>query len=187
MEVERSRLGTPPHEEAFMAHVDAALTPRHGLRLARLIVEDGWGPSRTSEFSYVSSPTGYPTLTCRRRARPRYEGAAPNGGSTSTSFAPSSTTVRGGSSQGPGRVEPRDNARPHRDQTEVPAQGRELLCPHRYRRLHRRRSHGVPRRREGFDCRRPAPGRGLVRRRGLTVERLFFVNSAAWRRVARHL
>ena len=35
-------------------HANAALTPRHRLRLARLIVEDGWPPSRAAEFFNVS-------------------------------------------------------------------------------------------------------------------------------------
>jgi transposase InsO family protein len=37
-----------------MSHVNAALTPRHRLRLARLVVEDGWPPSRAAEFFNVS-------------------------------------------------------------------------------------------------------------------------------------
>jgi len=37
-----------------MAHVNAALTPRHRLRLARLVVEEGWPPSRAAEFFNVS-------------------------------------------------------------------------------------------------------------------------------------
>ena len=37
-----------------MAHANAALTPRHRLRLARLVVEDGWPPSRAAEFFHVS-------------------------------------------------------------------------------------------------------------------------------------
>ena len=41
-------------EEAFMAHANAALTPRHRLRLARLVVEEGWSPSRAAEFYHVS-------------------------------------------------------------------------------------------------------------------------------------
>jgi transposase InsO family protein len=41
-------------EEAFMAHVNAALTPKHRLRLARLIVEDGWPPAKAAEFFNVS-------------------------------------------------------------------------------------------------------------------------------------
>jgi hypothetical protein len=53
-DVEWSCLGTSPHEEAFMAHANAALTPKHRLRLARLIVEDGWPPSRAAEFFNVS-------------------------------------------------------------------------------------------------------------------------------------
>ena len=37
-----------------MAHVNAALTPKHRLRLARLVVEDGWPPARAAEFFNVS-------------------------------------------------------------------------------------------------------------------------------------
>lgn len=37
-----------------MAHANAALTPRHRLRLARLIVDDGWPPARAAEFFHVS-------------------------------------------------------------------------------------------------------------------------------------
>jgi len=37
-----------------MAHANAALTPRHRLRLARLIVEGGWPSSRAAEFFHVS-------------------------------------------------------------------------------------------------------------------------------------
>ena len=37
-----------------MAHANAALTPKHRLRLARLIVDDGWPPSRAADFFNVS-------------------------------------------------------------------------------------------------------------------------------------
>jgi transposase InsO family protein len=37
-----------------MAHANAALTPKHRLRLARLVVEEGWSPSRAAEFYHVS-------------------------------------------------------------------------------------------------------------------------------------
>src|SRR5262245_28316291 len=37
-----------------MAHANAALTPKHRLWLARLIVEDGWRPARAAEFFHVS-------------------------------------------------------------------------------------------------------------------------------------
>ncbi len=37
-----------------MAHANAALTPRHRLRLARLVVDEGWSPSRAAEFFNVS-------------------------------------------------------------------------------------------------------------------------------------
>ena len=52
--MEWSYLGTSPHEEAFVAHVNAALTPKHRLRLARLIVDDDWPLSRAAEFFNVS-------------------------------------------------------------------------------------------------------------------------------------
>jgi transposase InsO family protein len=41
-------------QEAFVSHANAALTPRHRLRLARLIVEDGWPTTRAAEFFNVS-------------------------------------------------------------------------------------------------------------------------------------
>jgi len=37
-----------------MIHANAALTPRQRLRLARLIVEQGWTPARAAEFFHVS-------------------------------------------------------------------------------------------------------------------------------------
>jgi transposase InsO family protein len=37
-----------------VSHANAALTPRHRLRLARLIVEEGWPTSRAAEFFHVS-------------------------------------------------------------------------------------------------------------------------------------
>jgi transposase InsO family protein len=37
-----------------MSHVNAALTPRHRLRLARLVVDEGWSPSRAAEFFNVT-------------------------------------------------------------------------------------------------------------------------------------
>ncbi len=40
-----------------MAHANAALTPRARLRLARLIVEDGWPIARAAERFQVSWPT----------------------------------------------------------------------------------------------------------------------------------
>ena len=36
-----------------MVHANAALTPRQRLRLARLIVDDGWTPARAAEFFHV--------------------------------------------------------------------------------------------------------------------------------------
>jgi integrase-like protein/Homeodomain-like domain-containing protein len=37
-----------------MVHVNAALTPRQRLRLARLVVEQGWTPARAAEFFHVA-------------------------------------------------------------------------------------------------------------------------------------
>jgi integrase-like protein/Homeodomain-like domain-containing protein len=37
-----------------MAHVNAALTPKHRLRLAQLIVEQGWTPARAADFFNAS-------------------------------------------------------------------------------------------------------------------------------------
>ena len=37
-----------------MIHANAALTPRQRLRLARLVVEQGWTPARAAEFFHVS-------------------------------------------------------------------------------------------------------------------------------------
>jgi transposase InsO family protein len=41
-------------EEALVAHANAALTPRHRLRLARLIVDEGWPPARAAEYFNVT-------------------------------------------------------------------------------------------------------------------------------------
>ena len=54
-----------------MVHANAALTPRARLRLARLIVEDGWRPSEAARMFMVS------TVTARKwAARLRLEGPA---------------------------------------------------------------------------------------------------------------
>ena len=54
-----------------MSHANAALTPRARLRLARLIVEDGWKPSAAAKMFMVS------TVTARKwAARLRAEGPA---------------------------------------------------------------------------------------------------------------
>ena len=37
-----------------MAHANAALTPKHRLRLAGLVVDDGWPPAKAAEFFNVS-------------------------------------------------------------------------------------------------------------------------------------
>jgi len=55
-----------------MAHANAALTPRHRLRLARLVVEGGWSPARAAEAFNVS------WRTADKWAR-RYEAEGPAG------------------------------------------------------------------------------------------------------------
>lgn len=44
-------------EEALVVHANAALTPAHRLRVARLVVEDGWPVARAAERFNVSWPT----------------------------------------------------------------------------------------------------------------------------------
>jgi transposase InsO family protein len=58
-------------QEAFVSHANAALTPKTRLRLARLIVEDGWNPSAAAKMFMVSA------VTARKwAARFRDEGVA---------------------------------------------------------------------------------------------------------------
>ncbi len=45
------------HQEAFVSHANAALTPKARLRLARLIVEEGWKPGEAAKMFMVSVPT----------------------------------------------------------------------------------------------------------------------------------
>ena len=54
-----------------MSHANAALTPRARLRMARLIVEDGWKPSEAAKMFLVSAPTAR-----KWAARFRAEGVA---------------------------------------------------------------------------------------------------------------
>jgi transposase InsO family protein len=63
---------SPLHiQEAFMSHANAALTPRARLRLAKLVVEDGWKPSEAAKMFMVSA------VTVRKwAARYRAEGPA---------------------------------------------------------------------------------------------------------------
>jgi transposase-like protein len=58
-------------QEVFVSHANAALTPRARLRLARLIVEDGWPVARAAERYDVSWPTA-----ARWAQRYRQAGAA---------------------------------------------------------------------------------------------------------------
>jgi transposase InsO family protein len=53
-----------------VSHANAALTPRHRLRLARLIVEDGWPISRAAEFFNVSWRTAEKWATRYREEGP---------------------------------------------------------------------------------------------------------------------
>jgi transposase len=51
-------LKAPPTDpEVLVAHADAALTPRHRLKLARAIVEDGWDVSYAAAVFNVAYPT----------------------------------------------------------------------------------------------------------------------------------
>jgi transposase InsO family protein len=54
-----------------MSHANAALTPRHRLRLARAIVDDGWKPAVAAKMFLVSVPTAR-----KWAARYRAEGVA---------------------------------------------------------------------------------------------------------------
>jgi hypothetical protein len=54
VELLRNRSG---NQEAFVPHANAALTPRGRLRLARLIVDEGWPIARAGEGYEVSWPT----------------------------------------------------------------------------------------------------------------------------------
>ena len=69
-----------------MSHANAALTPRARLKLARLIVEDGWPVARAAERFQVSWPTAkrwadrYLELGAGRHGRPLVS-AAPHAAS----------------------------------------------------------------------------------------------------------
>ena len=54
MELPKNRSATL---EVFVSHANAALTPRARLKLARLIVDDGWPVARAAERYDVSWPT----------------------------------------------------------------------------------------------------------------------------------
>lgn len=55
-----------------MCHANAALTPRHRLRLARLIVDDGWPVAHAAAYFHVSWPTA-------KRWADRYESMGSDG------------------------------------------------------------------------------------------------------------
>jgi transposase InsO family protein len=59
------------HQEAFVSHANAALTPKARLRLARLIVDDGWKPAEAAKLFMVTAPTAR-----KWAARYRLEGVA---------------------------------------------------------------------------------------------------------------
>ncbi len=69
-----------------MSHANAALTPRHRLRLARLIVEDKWPINRAAAAFQVSWPTA-------NRWAQRYRQAGP-AGMTDRSSRPHRSTRR---------------------------------------------------------------------------------------------
>jgi len=59
-------------QEVFVSHANAALTPKARLRLARLVVDDGWPVARVAERFQVSWPTA-------KRWADRYRQLGPNG------------------------------------------------------------------------------------------------------------
>jgi transposase InsO family protein len=68
VELSRNRFA---NQEAFVSHANAALTPKARLRLAKLIVDDGWTPGSAAKMFMVS------TVTARKwAARFRAEGPA---------------------------------------------------------------------------------------------------------------
>jgi transposase InsO family protein len=54
VELSRNRFS---NQEAFVSHANAALTPKARLRLAKLIVEDGWTPGSAAKMFMVSTVT----------------------------------------------------------------------------------------------------------------------------------
>jgi transposase InsO family protein len=55
--VELLKATTHTNPEVLVAHANAALTPRHRLKLAKVIVEDGWSVSYAAAVFNVSWPT----------------------------------------------------------------------------------------------------------------------------------
>ena len=55
MELLKATTHTNP--EVVVAHANAALTPRHRLKLVRAVVEDGWTVSYAAAMFHVSWPT----------------------------------------------------------------------------------------------------------------------------------
>jgi len=83
VELSRNRF---THQEAFVSHANAALTPKARLRLALLIVDDGWRASEAARLFMVSA------VTARKwAARYRAEGVA---GMTDRSSRPRSCPHR---------------------------------------------------------------------------------------------
>jgi hypothetical protein len=54
--VELLKAPIPRTPEVLVAHANAALTPRHRLRLARAVVEDGWTISYAAAVFNVAWP-----------------------------------------------------------------------------------------------------------------------------------
>ena len=69
MELSENRSST---QEVFVSHANAALTPRARLRLARLVVDQGWPVARAAERYDVSWPTA-------KRWAGRYRRLGPDG------------------------------------------------------------------------------------------------------------
>ena len=51
---------TTDDQEVLVSHRNAALTPVHRLKLARLVVDQGWPVARAAEWFHVSWPTAKP-------------------------------------------------------------------------------------------------------------------------------
>mgnify|MGYP001022893550 CR=1 FL=1 len=84
-----------------MSHANAALTPRARLRLARLIVEDGWSPQVAAKMFMVS-----PVTARKWAARLRLEGPA---GMTDRSSRPRSMPTPTPGNPGPRRAAKRSS------------------------------------------------------------------------------
>ena len=75
VELSRNRSVT---QEVFVSHANAALTPRARLKLARLVVDQGWPVTRAAERYDVSWPTAKRWADRYRKLGPAGMGDAPS-------------------------------------------------------------------------------------------------------------